>query len=354
MKGAKKIGRRLACAGAVALVLSGMIGSGLAADDTGSSGEVVFTDYSPLSSNVELARRLLSPLKSAELPILVAQSGKRLRDQPVDLAQEKFVVYVPAGTPPNGYGLLVFVPPWDNARIPDGWAAIFDEYGFIFVSAAQSGNDMNPIARREPLALLAETNVVKRYRVDPDKTFIGGFSGGSRIAMRLALAYPDVFRGAFLDAGSDPIGNAITPIPSRDLFVRFQERSRLVYVTGEQDLMPSAADVASMRSMRAWCVFNTEKRTVSNIGHDAAPPTALAQALETLLAPVVPDERLSSCRATIDQELTGKLQQVQALITSGKTDEARALLTAVDSTYGGLAVPESVELSGVLGLPASQ
>src|SRR5580700_11316080 len=70
---------------------------------------VVFTDYTPLSSNTELARRLLTPLTAAQLPALVAKSGKVLREQPDDLAQEKFVVYVPATKPAYGYGLLVFV-----------------------------------------------------------------------------------------------------------------------------------------------------------------------------------------------------------------------------------------------------
>jgi pimeloyl-ACP methyl ester carboxylesterase len=52
-------------------------------------------------------------------------------------------------------------------------------------------------------------------------------SGGSRVALRLALGFPDVFRGAFLNAGSDPIGDAQTPLPPAELFSRFQEMTRL-------------------------------------------------------------------------------------------------------------------------------
>ena len=57
--------------------------------------------------------------------------------------------------------------------------------------------------------VLAAYNVMKRYAVDPQRVFVSGFSGGARVAMRLALAYPDLFRGALMDAGSDPIGDAI-------------------------------------------------------------------------------------------------------------------------------------------------
>ena len=49
---------------------------------------VVFGAYTPLSSNLELARRLSTPLTAAKLQALLATSGKALRDQPVDLAQE--------------------------------------------------------------------------------------------------------------------------------------------------------------------------------------------------------------------------------------------------------------------------
>jgi hypothetical protein len=35
--------------------------------------------------------------------------------------------------------------------------------------------------------------LAERYRVDPNRTFISGFSGGSRVAFRTAIAFPDVF-----------------------------------------------------------------------------------------------------------------------------------------------------------------
>lgn len=57
--------------------------------------------------------------------------------------------------PPHGFALLVFVPPWQDARLPPEWAKVLDRYGAIFVSAARSGNDENVLGRREPLALLA-------------------------------------------------------------------------------------------------------------------------------------------------------------------------------------------------------
>ncbi|HTW36877.1 MAG TPA: PHB depolymerase family esterase [Rhizomicrobium sp.] len=313
------------------------------------STDVVFTDYTPLSSNLELARRLLTPLESARLPELVAKTGKRLSDQPIDIAQEKFVVYVPTTKPTQGYGLLVFVPPWDSDKFPSEWTTVLDQYGVIYVAAENSGNDANPIARREPLALLAEANIVKRYSVDPARIYVGGFSGGSRIAMHLALSYPDVFRGAFLNSGSDPIGARVAPVPPRDLFYRFQESSTVAFVTGEDDTLVLATDRVSRHAMRDWCVFNVENREMSGTGHSTADSASLSWAFDVLDKKEQPRAgELAQCRGGIDAELADKFREVDSLIASGDRTQAKARLDDIDSHYGGLAAPKSVELETTL------
>src|SRR5947207_2364598 len=65
----------------------------------GLSRNVVFADYTPLSSNAEIIRRMLSPLAAAQIPAALARAGTHLSDQPVNLAQEKFIMYVPAREP---------------------------------------------------------------------------------------------------------------------------------------------------------------------------------------------------------------------------------------------------------------
>src|SRR5438477_138071 len=106
--------------------------------ETGLMRDVVFADYTPLSSNLELARRLLTPLAAATLPQRMAGSGKRLAEQPIELSEERFIVYVPAAPPRQGYGLLAFVPPWPEASLPPRWAATLDRQGVILVSAGRS------------------------------------------------------------------------------------------------------------------------------------------------------------------------------------------------------------------------
>ncbi|HEV2676924.1 MAG TPA: hypothetical protein VGV37_20520 [Aliidongia sp.] len=319
------------------------IGLRAGASETGLQSAVVFTDDFPLASRAELVRRTLSPLNA------VRAQQQAPAGQAIDLAHEKFTLYVPADAPPHGYALMVYVSPWPGSAVPDRWAPVLDQHGMIFVSAANAGNDANVLDRRAPLALLAAHNVMARYPVDPQQVFVGGFSGGSRVALRLALAYPDLFQGALLDAGSDPIGEALPP-PPIDLFRRFQERARLVYLTGERDDFHIAEDRRSRTSMQDWCIFAIDAVTMPWTAHDQADPASLNGALDVLVQPARLDaQRLADCRAHLDAELAARFQQVENLMASHKADEAWPLLSRLDAQYGGLAAMRTIELVRKLG-----
>ena len=328
---------------AVLTVLSALAGA--APIHAGTLSDVVFTDTTPLSANLEMARRLFTPLDAAKLPQVLAQNSETLRQQPLDPAGEKFVLYVPDKAPPQGYALMVFVPPWQDATLPGGWGPVLDDRGMIFASAARSGNEENVFARRVPLALVAEANVAGRYRLDPQRIYVAGFSGGSRVAMRIALAYPDVFRGALLDAGSDPIATRQAPLPSHELFARFQS-SRIVFVTGDGDERNLSTDAGSMHTMRRWCVLNVDSVVATHTGHAIAGGSALSRALDILEAPPRADaQRLADCNSGLDHDLNGELAQVESLITAGDRDGAQRELDDINARYGGLAAPLSLELS---------
>lgn len=311
--------------------------------------DTAFTEVTPLSSNAELTRRLLTPLTVLQMQKTLARDRQSLAEQPLAIASEKFLVHLPPTEPASGYGLMVFVPPWRDARLPRGWAGVLDKEGVIFISALNSGNDQYDMSRRMPLAVAAAHNAMHRYRVDPARVFVAGMSGGSRVAMRLALGYPDLFRGALLNAGSDVPGSREASVPPRDLFLRFQETSRLVYLTGEQDGVNLDADRRSSSAMRSLCMFNTDMIVARGLGHETADPASLSRGLKALQEPVETDAaRLQSCRAGIEKEMAAALDRTQALLAEGKRDEARTLLYETDQRFGGLAAPRSAELDARL------
>ncbi len=311
---------------------------------------IVFTAYTPLTRSVELARRMLTPLSYRALVRAAAAPGHRLREQPVDLTNERFTMYVPSGPPPAaGYGLLVFVPPWPRPELPAGWSAPLDHHHVIFVSAANSGNDASVYDRRVPLAVLAYENVRRRYPIDPQRVFVGGMSGGSRAALIGALAYPDVFHGALLNAGSDVIGEHGIRLPPAELLHRFQESTRLAYVTGERDEFNVHADLLSEESMRSWCVFNIWAEVVPGLKHEVIGAQVLDRALAALeRAPASNPGRLQRCRAKTGKKLASDLSAARRAIARGDPKTARTLIDAIDQHYGGLAGPAIVEVDAAL------
>ncbi len=314
--------------------------------------DVTFTDYPPLAHNSELLSRVFTPLTLVQIKRELAHAGKSLSETSLDVASEKFLVYMPATKPPEGYGLLVFVPPWQMAQLPAGWSAVLDQFGIIFVSAVRSGNAEDVVSRREPLALIAAQNVMARYPVDAAKVFVGGMSGGSRMAQRLALAYPDLFHGALLNSGSDVIGTITEALPPAPLFRQFQTATRLLYVTGDQDTVNIETENRSKSSMRDWCVSDVSSMRMSFTGHDVAPPRVLTRALQALLAPARPDpEKLAACRAGVEADVAAQLGKADALVAAGKRAEAQSLLKDIDARFGGLAAPHSLELDAELAAP---
>ena len=308
--------------------------------------QVQFSDYSPLSASAEIMRRLLSPLTAAEIERTLARSHQRLREQSIDLPAERFALYVPAHAPPAGYALLTFVAPWDEAWLPDGWAPVLERHGVIFVTAARCSNRADPIGRREPLALLATYNVMQHYRVDPQRVYIGGFSGGARMALRLALAYPDLYRGALLNAGSDRLDAGPPSPPPRELLERFQEGTRIVYLTGERDTLRLAMDSASQDSMRDWCVYDVAAEVTPGASHEIASAGALSRALAALAIHVrTAPAKLAACRAAIDRRLAARLAEVHSLIDAGRRPEAARRLAELDRSFGALAAAQSLALA---------
>lgn len=317
----------------------------------GAPYQVELTQYDPLFSNAEIVRRLLSPLAREAVRDLLARSPESLPVYPLNLAKERFLVYVPPGAPPSprGFALLVFVPPWSQARLPFGWASQLNHYGFIFITPAAAGNTAVVLSRRVPLALAAERNIARGYPVDPSRIYIGGFSGGSRVALRIALGYPDVFRGALLHAGADPLGTR-APVPPRDLFMRFQSGSRLVYVTGERDDFHLADDTGSLQSMRRLCVFDVATTEIAYASHEVMSSQAFGSALDLLLHPVSRDPaRLDACRVHLQSEMERELTRAADLISKGRHAAARRLLLEIDARYAGLAAPRILELARSCG-----
>lgn len=350
--------RPLSASTSSALLAGVLLGGGLTVGAAGASiaGEGAGTalqEPSPLATSTELARRTQTPITFDRLQRYRAERGVSIDETPVELAEELFDVYLPRKAPADGrHGLLVWISPHELMPAPNAWRGALDEHGMILASARRSGNQHGTLTRRMPLALHAAHALMQEHDIDPDRVYVGGFSGGARAALRLAVGFPEVFRGAILNAGSDPMGSdAMSPPPAEQLAL-LQERGRLVWVTGVRDLPNRRMEQESRDSMHAHCVGDLHSVSMSRTEH--APPDRrnFAKALDLLdpldgHATAAADRApaLRVCRAALAASVDAALSEVDALIAAGDIAGAGERLGAIDLRWGGLAAPRSVELA---------
>ena len=125
-----------------------------------------------------------------------------LRDY--DSRQQRYERFVPA---PKGKSetlpLIIFISAGDS---PAGWGPLetaCKQKGIAFASPYGAGNNV-PMPRRVRIILDVLDDLRRQARIDPDRTYIAGFSGGGRVACQIAFGLPELFGGVMpVCAGGD-------------------------------------------------------------------------------------------------------------------------------------------------------
>lgn len=301
-------------------------------------------EYSPHARALEVTRRLLGPVTHDRVLRYTAQTGLEVQEHDVDLSRERYELVLPKNKPENGYGVFVFVAPQHHFPLTSDLRRELDRRGLIYIAAYASGNDQNVYKRRVPLALHGLAHVQANYEVDPERVFIAGFSGGSRVAQRLAVGYPDVFRAVLLVGGSDPIGkDGFVPSP-RELMERYQTAMRVVVATGREDTPNRAKDSRSRVTLEAYCTAGLSLVVPPRAGHEMPWGRPLAQALDLMETPVEESAENAQCRAGLLAAVEAALDGAAAQLDAGDLDAATEALKEIDAAYGGLASPRIEEL----------
>jgi len=312
---------------------------------TGVLAEQVSDHYAAMAESDTLTQRVVSPIEWDRITRFQDAGGARLKRHTVDLSKERFDLFVPKLMPAQGYGVLVFVSPSPEWPVPRDWKPVLERAGLIYVSARKSGNDQDVLDRRIPLALHALELVRQRYRTDPEHLYVSGFSGGARVANRIARAFPDLFAGAVLMAGSDPLGIRGSIIPERSVMERYQAHSRIVFATGQNDLPNRAQDEHTLKSFQPFCVQGAKRMPQRRLDHWIPDGRGFRAVVDALLEPVADDQQLASCRAALQRRIDAGLATVEQLIAGNRLREAGEKLGTLDDLYGGLAAPGSVALA---------
>jgi pimeloyl-ACP methyl ester carboxylesterase len=329
----------------IAVFLLLLVGTGVAAG-SGKPEVMPLEHLSALASADVLVDRMLSPVTQDRIERFRQVVDVGLKEQTVAPGREEFDVFVPPEVPEGGYGLLVFSWPGDEFPVPKDWWGVLARNGMIFVAPRGSGNDHNVFDRRLPLMLHAYEHAKRHNAIDPSRVFVGGFSGGSRVAQRVAMAYPDVFQGALLIGGSDPVGTAGFVLPSAELTRVLQRQTRFVFSTGSRDLPNRAKDSRTRDSMSAACFARIRTVPQPQLAHWVPSGRNFQAALEALESPIkTEDAQQEACEARLGSDKRMSIAKIRRALDEGKREDAVKWLLEVDARYGGLAYPESVQLS---------
>jgi hypothetical protein len=188
-----------------------------------------------------------------------------------DSRAQRYQLFVPATyQAKKAWPLLVFVSPGDD---PLGWRyfrKLCQDNEALFCAAYGAGNN-SPPGRRVRLVLDVLDDVRRRYRIDPDRTYLAGFSGGAAPALAVAFALPEHFGGALALAGAGEL-----PRLSYQR-ARARERLSVALLVGTSD--PKHREVADYTApLFAGLGVRTKFWAVPKLGHAMPPADVLAKA----------------------------------------------------------------------------
>jgi hypothetical protein len=141
---------------------------------------------------------------------------------------------------------------------------VCEEEGVFFCAPFGAGNSV-AAGQRTRIILDALDDVRRNFRIDPDQTYISGWSGGARMSCAIGFALPEYFGGVVPLCGTNPISG---PAYLRH---RLRDRVSVAFVTGEKDFNRKENE----EYMAPWFKeldIRTKLWVVPKLGH--APPSA--------------------------------------------------------------------------------
>ncbi len=146
-----------------------------------------------------------------------------------DSRQQRYQLFVPRTYKADkSWPLIVFVSPGDDPLGWRFWQKTCEQGGFLFCAAHGAGNNC-PAGKRIRIILDMFDQVRRDYRIDADRTYVTGFSGGGRICCTLGYNLPEFFAGIVPVCGTNPLASLDY------LRQRAQDRLSVAFVTGETD-----------------------------------------------------------------------------------------------------------------------
>ena len=171
-------------------------------------------------------------------------------------------------------GVVIFVSPTDSGEPPEGWLALLQQKRLSWIAADGFGNE-KPSAQRVLVAVMGLSLAQKHGPLHRKRIYIGGMSGGGRIASMTAPRFPQMFSGGLYIVGANfwmPDDAQLKPLAAAN---------RYVFITGDKDF--NHRDMKSVYSRyRKKGLDASLLMDIPGYGHEYPDVEQLAQAIAFL------------------------------------------------------------------------
>lgn len=226
-----------------------------------------------------------------------------------DSTKQTYELFVPKGFDARKpQAAILFISPGEKPMGHASWQQACQELGVILAGPHAAGNDC-PMQRRVRIVMDVLDDLRRKFKIDPDRTYLAGFSGGGRVACAIGFALPEYFGGVI------PICAGGELREESWLRQRVIDRLSVALLTGENDFnrgeverwrQPMLADLG-LRA-RAW--------TCPKLGHAVPGGKGLVEVFRWL------EEGLPVRRALAKKHPASRMTEA-----ASREDWAAALLT---------------------------
>jgi|SRR5579871_684782 len=290
-------------------------------------------------------------------------------------ASQSYALYLPSNySPDRKWNVILAFDPGGRGRRPvERYQAAAEKYGYILAGSNNSRNGPWDVSLSASQAMWAD--VAKRFSINPQRVYTAGHSGGSRVAMRIALDNPRKIAGVFAHSAAFPdepqtslgfpvFGTAGTEdfnyLEMREFDNYVTSAHRVVIFEGGHSWPPGDLAVAAVEWMEVQAMKSgkrpQDKQLMARVAqaepakwNDAAnlkreqETTAQLYKLESELG-ANDDEQRSSLLNELRGRLTDLSNQARAAADSPERRMARRILSGLIAGSRGIDNPEYLEL----------
>jgi predicted peptidase len=186
-------------------------------------------------------------------------------------ASQSYALYIPSNATNTSLPVVYFFDPHGNGGLPlNKYKTLADRYGFILVGSnnSKNGNDLTVSAAIWNVLL---TDTKERLKINSDRIYLCGFSGGAKVASYIGLTHPEVkaviangagladvtqnsFHFSFTAIAGEGDMNMTDLVSINDELNKTNVRHRLILFDGKHEWAPEPrwTSLAVCNSMLCW------------------------------------------------------------------------------------------------------